>query len=191
MEKGSVTITPFDWKAGWPALWELRRHQLAGEGIIIEPVKVGPPDLDSPYERDYHRIDQVYMTGAGGFWIAWWGDRPAGHVGVQDVGGSVELRRMYVRAGYRRRGIGTQLVHTLIAHCEAQNVAFIELWTASDGPGRRLYEKVGFRVIDEPPNEVRKTLVVCPYVPSDDEIRMRFTTQTFPGTSSTKAIPAK
>jgi GNAT superfamily N-acetyltransferase len=54
---------------------------------------------------------------------------------------------MYVRAQYRRRGIGTALVKTLVEHCEARSVVAIELWTAKDGPGRSLYTKAGFRAV--------------------------------------------
>lgn len=177
MEDASITIKSFDWKEGWPALWELRTHQLAEEGIIVAPEEVGPPDLDSSYERDYHRIDQVYLTGTGGFWIAWWDDTPVGHIAAQDVGDGVELRHMYVRAAYRRRGIGTQLVRELIAHCAAKSVKVIELWTAHNGLGRILYEKAGFRVVDGPEMAFEKETILCPHIPSEDETRMRFLVQ--------------
>ena len=59
----------------------------------------------------------------------------------------MELRRMYVRHEFRQRGIGTLLVQALIAHCRAKGAARIELWTAGDGLGRLLYEKLGFRQV--------------------------------------------
>jgi hypothetical protein len=37
-------------------------------------------------EWDYHRIGEVYLRGSGGFWLAWAGDAPVGHVGAQDLG---------------------------------------------------------------------------------------------------------
>jgi ribosomal protein S18 acetylase RimI-like enzyme len=80
---------------------------------------------------------------------------------------------MYVRAEYRRRGVGTCLVGALIEHCVTHGVMAIELWTAKDGPGRLLYEKSGFRQTGGPGNEFRNKEVPCPYSPSDDEIRMR------------------
>ena len=106
------------------------------------------PDLSSPHEKDYHRIDRVYLAARGNFWIAWLDDLPVGHIGAEDEGDHVELRRMYVRAEYRRRGIGTLLVQTLLKHCIEQKVGMIELWTAKDGPGRFLYEKCGFRQVE-------------------------------------------
>jgi len=88
-------------------------------------------------------------------------------IGAEDKGDYVELRRMYVRAEYRRRGIGTLLVQTLVDHCIEQKVGVIKLWTAKDGPGRFLYEKCGFRQVEiadkEPDGETGQ----------NSEIRMR------------------
>jgi len=168
-----ILIKPFEWKY-WATLWELRTYQLAESGIKVdvEP-NPGPPDLSSPYERDYHRIDQVYLIGTGNFWIAWRGDTPVGHVAGQDVDGVIELRRMYVKADYRRRSVGTHLVRTLIEHCVNNSVKAIELWTSRDGPGRFLYEKMGFRKTEGLGQKFRDKEIPCAHLPSDDEIRMR------------------
>jgi GNAT superfamily N-acetyltransferase len=153
-------------------LWELRRHQLAEYDILIDE-EPGPPDPSSPYEQDYHRMEEVYLSGAGGFWIAWLGATPAGHIGAQDLGETpgagtgIELRRMYVRADLRRRGVGTRLVQTLIDHCAARQVQAIELWTVHDGPGRLLYSRLGFRVVPAPGPEFHPPPVWR------DQLRMR------------------
>jgi len=168
-----ILVKPFEWKY-WATLWELRTYQLAESGIKgdVDP-NPGPPDLSSPYEQDYHRIDQVYLRGTGNFWLAWLGNTPVGHVAGQDIGGVIELRRMYVRADYRRLGVGTHLVGALIKHCVNNGVKAIELWTSKDGPGRFLYEKMGFRTTEGPGREFKGKKVLCAYSPSDDEIRMR------------------
>jgi GNAT superfamily N-acetyltransferase len=145
-----ISIKPFEWK-DWVSLCELGIAQLAEHGIILDPEDIPeePEDTDRDCpEWDLDHIDEVYLSGAGGFWLAWCEDIPVGQVGAQDLGGVVELRRMYVRAEYRRRGIGARLVNTLIEHCAAGDVQAIELWTAKDGPGRSLYEKQGFRKVD-------------------------------------------
>jgi predicted N-acetyltransferase YhbS len=80
---------------------------------------------------------------------------------------------MYVRAEYRRRGVGIRLVRTLIEHCVNNGVKAIELWTGEDGPGRFLYEKMGFRVTEGPGKEFRDKEIPCVHSPSTDEIRMR------------------
>lgn len=171
-----VSIEPFTWERGWHALWVLRHHQLTEEGII------GPLDIpDQPedverdgYEWDYHHMAEIYLSGAGGFWLAWCGDDPAGHIGGQDLGGVLELRHMYVRAVYRRRGIATALVQALLDHCKTQSVKAVELWTGWDGEGRGLYERMGFRVTAGPGEEFYDLDYRLNRTPGEGEIRMRF-----------------
>jgi len=159
-------VRPFQW-GDWNGLWQLRKYQLAEEGIKIDDVIPGKPDLSSAYEKDYHRIDQVYLAARGNFWMAWIDDLPVGHIGAEDKGDFVELRRMYVRAEYRRCGIGTVLVQTLIEHCIEQKVSRVELWTADDGPGLFLYEKFGFRKVEITGKEFDSRS------DQDEQIRMR------------------
>lgn len=149
----NIRIKPFEWD-DWNAMWQLRAYQLAEAGIIID-VQPSLPDFSIPYDEentsypeiDMDRIDQAYLQGRGNFWIAWTGDQPLGHVGAQDFGSYIELRRMYVRKEFRRGGIGSLLVKALIDHCNAQKAEKIELWTAGDDLGRILYQKFGFREV--------------------------------------------
>ncbi len=121
---------------------------------------------------------EVYLYGLGSFWLAWYHDLPIGYVGGQDVGGAIELRRMYVIAAYRRRGAGTALVRALIAHCRTHGVPVAELWTAKSGPGRRLYRALGFRETTGPGGEFEAVSALTRYTPGNDEIRMRLEVRT-------------
>jgi GNAT superfamily N-acetyltransferase len=121
----------------------------------------------------HHKLDFVYLRGAGGFWLAWDEDLPVGHIGAQDLGGVVELRRMYVRPEYRRRGVGSLLVQALIGYCAARGVAAIELWTGADDLGRKLYEKHRFQVVEGPGPGFEEVVERTGYVPGEDEVRMR------------------
>jgi len=140
-----LRITPFSWD-DWNALWQLRNCQLAELGIISGSIP-SHPDLNSPFEGDFHRIEDVYLGCKGNFWIAWYSDQPVGHIGAQDMGDWIELRRMYVREEYRRCGIGAQLVNTLLEHSRQQGVRRIKLWTDPAGPGRLLYRNFGFQEV--------------------------------------------
>ena len=144
----AVVVKPYQ-SVDWPALWQLRACQLAEQGIAIYTVP-SRPDFDSSYERDYHRMKQVYLSGKGNFWIAWITDQPVGQIGAQDLGGYIELRRLYVRELNRGAGIGTQLVTTLLEHCRGHEVGLIKLWTDPAGPGRSLYRNFGFLEVDDP-----------------------------------------
>jgi GNAT superfamily N-acetyltransferase len=171
----AVVVTPFTWD-DWTALWAVRRMQLVEDGIpgdaviIPEHPHCGGEEF---HEWDFHNIDEVYLRGAGQFWIARYADRPVGYVGGQDLGGAVELRRMYVNASYRRRGIGTALVQALIERSRAHAIPAIELWTGPDGPGRYLYETFGFRLTGGPGVEFADVIRLTRDTPDGGEIRMR------------------
>ena len=170
-----VSIKPFESEL-WIPLWQLRFAQLAEHGILLDPKEIpaGPAHTGQDgYEWDLHHIAEVYLSGAGGFWLAWRDDVPVGYVGAQDLGGVVELRRMYVKADYRRRGIGTRLVQALIRHCRSEGVRAIELWTAENGPGHLLYGKLGFRVADMPGPGFENVDAATGRSQRADEIRMR------------------
>lgn len=174
-QPSTIAIRPFA-LGDWRALWELRHAQLAEHGIVVPPEAIpeGPELVDrGDHEWDYHHLDSVYCCGAGGFWLAWDGEAPVGHIGAQDLGGVVELRRMYVRPEHRRRGVGSLLVRALLDYCAARGVPAVELWTAADGLGRQLYEKHGFKVVDRPVLDREDFIERTGYTPGDDEVRMR------------------
>jgi len=173
----AITIKPFA-PDHWFDLWAVRTAQLAEHGIFADantaiPEYPPPPGVDEKYDWDFYHIDQVYLCGAGDFWLAWYAGHPVGYVGGQDVGGAIELRSMYVQASHRRRRVGTHLVEALIAHSRTQGIRTIELWTAADGPGRQLYRSVGFRKTEGPGVEFEGIVAQIRYTPGADEIRMR------------------
>ncbi len=146
----AFVVRSFAWE-DWRALCLLDLAALAEDGVVLDPSEI--PEHPEPVseEEDEHgewdldHIEEVYLHGAGGFWLAWDGDLAIGRIGGQDVGGVIELRRMYVRAEYRRRGVGAALVRPLIAHSRAHGARAIELWTEPGVAGRRLYATLGFR----------------------------------------------
>ncbi len=94
----------------------------------------------------------------------------------KDIGGVIELRRMFVRAEYRRRGVATSLVRALIEHSGSHGVCAIELWTGPNGPGKFLYQTLGFRQTEGlGPEFSRDNPTQHRYFPAegDGQIRMR------------------
>ena len=98
---------------------------------------------------------------------------PVGHIGAQDVGAFVELRRMYVPAAERRRGIGTALVRQILAHAAAHGVAAVELWTEDGGVGQALYATLGFSVVAAPSIAPAELALLLNLTPGESEVRMR------------------
>jgi len=171
--KEPIFVKPFQWEH-WIPLMQLLSSHLAEDGVVIEYIPEEPEDTPpGSYDWDLDHINQVYLSGSGGFWLAWYGDIPIGHVGAEDLGGVIELRRMYVKAEYRRRGAGAKLVQALIKHCVVMGIKAIELWTAESGLGRFLYEKMGFCKTDKPGAEFENVEFVTGRSARPDEIRMR------------------
>ncbi|MCB0127240.1 MAG: GNAT family N-acetyltransferase [Caldilineaceae bacterium] len=172
MQPTITQYTPTHWKP----LWQLRFTHLAEQGIIgpddIIPTVPGLPEHDR-YERDLNRIDEVYLSGGGGFWLAWQREEPVGYVGGQDLGSVIELRRMYVKATHRRQGIGGLLVQALIDHCRANGMPVIELWTEEHGLGQLLYTRLGFQQVPTPGPGFEEVDQATHRAPNPEEIRMR------------------
>ncbi|HEX8524225.1 MAG TPA: GNAT family N-acetyltransferase [Tepidisphaeraceae bacterium] len=100
---------------------------------------------------DIDDIHSAYMACEGShFWVAeTQDDNPSivGMIGVQHHEDSVgEIRRLRVREGFRRRGIGSRLVETAVRFCKERNYLKIALDTFMERePAIRLFEKFHFR----------------------------------------------
>ncbi len=111
----------------------------------------GQQIADNDTGLDIDDIQVAYMTSPGShFWIAQAeGAKPVivGMIGVQHHEDNVgEIRRLRVREGFRRKGIGTKLVETAVRFCRDNNYLKIALDTFMErGPAIRLFEKLHFR----------------------------------------------
>jgi GNAT superfamily N-acetyltransferase len=87
----------------------------------------------------------------GGAWIARAGDEPVGY-GVLCCGFSLEyggrdafVDELFVRPGWRDRGIGGLLLDAMEASCRDRGIAALHLEVDHDNPdGKRLYLRRGF-----------------------------------------------
>jgi ribosomal protein S18 acetylase RimI-like enzyme len=61
-----------------------------------------------------------------------------------------ELRRLYVRAEFQQRGIGSALIEQALAHPDLRQAAriFLDVWEHNHG-ARRFYQRYGFTVIEQ------------------------------------------
>ena len=88
--------------------------------------------FDRPGEKFYGYFDNGQLVGVGGLTL----DPFAGRA---DVG---RIRRIYVRAAWRNRGIGRALVSALVEHAR-KGFASVRL-RAENADAARLYESIGF-----------------------------------------------
>jgi putative acetyltransferase len=115
---------------------------------------LAPPNLEEDFQRyvdrslqdEIDRIADYYGERGGGFWVAVDGSRIVGMFGLESSsGGSMELRRMYVDADIRRRGIARKMLAFAEAECRRRNVFQIELSTSElQAEALSLYRSSGY-----------------------------------------------
>jgi ribosomal protein S18 acetylase RimI-like enzyme len=83
---------------------------------------------------------------AGAAWFRLWTSAAHSYGFVDDETPEVGLA---VAGAFRQRGIGRQLLRSLIQHAEQHSYPALSLSVAPENPARRLYESEGFRKVGE------------------------------------------
>jgi GNAT superfamily N-acetyltransferase len=109
-------------------------------------------------DRDLQDLDAFYLSRGGGFLVAVGSDgRIAGSCGVVPLEGTTwELRKMYLRAEARGRGLGKELLARALEFVRTHGGTRVELETASvltEAIG--LYTRSGFKPLPRPPGAQR------------------------------------
>jgi GNAT superfamily N-acetyltransferase len=103
------------------------------------------------FDSDLADVETTYEDAGGAFWVADDGGVVAGCVGVVPHGvDTCELKRLYVNASYRRRGLATRLLATARGWAMSRGYRRMILW--SDvllAAAHTLYLKSGFRAANE------------------------------------------
>jgi putative acetyltransferase len=140
---GPIRIRPFD-EADIPAIREVVFTVLEEFGFELE-LNGMDGDLEDP--------ESAYRGGGGDLWVV--EDGGGGIVGTCGVWPDpadprrCELRKMYLLAGLRGRGVGRKLLDTALDHARREGFTRMELETAEAmDEARRLYRGVGFEEIE-------------------------------------------
>lgn len=117
-------------------------RELFHEGLIEGHIRDSDTGADIDNLRDAYFGDD----GASGFWVAKHSGVVVGMIAVQQTGeNAAEIRRLRVRDGFRRRGVGTLLVKHALTFCQRQGYLKVVLDVRFDrGPAIALFEKFGF-----------------------------------------------
>jgi ribosomal protein S18 acetylase RimI-like enzyme len=97
---------------------------------------------------DIDDVNLAYMSTHGShFWVAECEGKIVGMIGLQQLDAGVgEIRRLRVHVDYRRRGIGSALLHRALEFCRDQGLLKVTLDTFIERePALKLFEKFNFR----------------------------------------------
>jgi GNAT superfamily N-acetyltransferase len=85
-----------------------------------------------------------------GLWLAMLEGRIEGAVAIQGQGRVAHLRWFIAADRFRGQGMGERLLQTAIGFCRERRFPLVDLWTfAGLHAARHLYEKHGFRLVEE------------------------------------------
>jgi GNAT superfamily N-acetyltransferase len=120
---------------------------------------LSPTDLRDAFEEYIERalaegIDRIsayYAQRNGGFWVAIQNDKLVGTFGLERASpDAMELRRMYVDPGARRRGIARQMLCFAEDECRQRKARKLELSTSElQHAALALYENAGYHLVYE------------------------------------------
>jgi GNAT superfamily N-acetyltransferase len=105
------------------------RDEKAVEKLIVDTIYEYVPT--GPFNRsDYYSFGKYHREREGEFYVAEINGGVVGCVGVMKIDeGIMELRRMYIKKGLRRKGIGKRLYEKVIEFCKERNYSKVVLFT--------------------------------------------------------------
>jgi len=110
------------------------------------------------FEEEIDNLPDRYKQPEGSILLAKYNGQPAGCVGLREVSSGVcEMKRLYVRPKYRRKGIGTALCEALMDQAKKVGYTYMRLATALEVP-KTLYKSIGFKGIEpyrDIPSEIK------------------------------------
>ena len=130
------------------------KYKHAAKELIISILEgeFGHYNIDRP---DLDTISSYYQTNGGNFWLAFYGGRVIGTVGLKDYNGKAYLQRMMIRKDFRGTGVAQKLLSEVINF--AKSVGFSEIYLATSlnlEAANRFYHKHGFKKIKQLPSEI-------------------------------------
>lgn len=113
------------------------------------------------FDKEMATFPSEYFPPSGAMFLALHQNNPVGCVALRKISDEIcEMKRLYVRADYRRRGLGKLLTESVIERARRMGYKAIRLDTLpSMKEAISIYTKMGFRPIEAyRPNPVHGTL---------------------------------
>lgn len=153
----------------------IRRYADADHGAVRDLFirisrELAPPHLRDAFETymavslrdEIGRLGDYYAEKRGAFFVAFDGDKLAGTFGLERLGSAAaELRRMYVGAAYRRRGLAREMLEFAEQVCREAGTPVLTLSTSElQQAALAFYRRSGFRLLWEEVGAVQSNKTV-------------------------------
>ena len=99
------------------------------------------------FEKETDHLPDRYKQPEGAILLAGYDEQPAGCVAIGGLSNGIcEMKRLFIRPEYRRKGIGTALCEALMEQAKKAGYTYMRLATALEVP-QALYRSLGFKKI--------------------------------------------
>jgi GNAT superfamily N-acetyltransferase len=114
-------------------------------------------------------------TPGGVYLVAWQDEEPVGHAHLDRRADPPELQDVYVLEPFRRRGVATELTAAAERAVAADGHAELSLTVSErNAAAIALYERLGYRRTDEPPERVHGTVQLRTGPLDVDDVLLRY-----------------
>lgn len=98
------------------------------------------------FEKELSLIDEMYASPNGALFVLYENEEAIGCLGLRKIGNGIgELKRMYLKDGYRNQGLGKMLLEEALKCAHSLGYSKVRLDTLDSMiPAMRFYEKNGF-----------------------------------------------
>jgi GNAT superfamily N-acetyltransferase len=145
--------------SGRPSITRFEREHADGfRRLVGDTLREFGFEPDPEIDPDLADPAAVYAA----VWVAVFDRDVVGSIALRDLGANtLELKRMYLRASQRGRGLGRQLLETALGWARENGAVLIRLDTSERmETAQRLYETYGFeRVPGEAPRQGQRRLL--------------------------------
>lgn len=134
-------------------------HAAVRDLFIRINAELAPQELREAFARylevslrdEIDRLAEYYAERQGSFWVAYDGTRLAGMFGLERVGTpAAELRRMYVDAAHRKRGLARTMLERAERICREAGTPVLTLSTSElQQAALAFYRRAGYRLVGE------------------------------------------